>query len=231
MMNTPTLLLLASLLSLGRILAIMLVEGFSKTNWAAKRAVYPARPIPHRNQEYFIFCMGILIEAVLLVILLKFSIIHFNATSLWGVVVLLLSFMFIVEPIYYFYHRLLHTKFLYKRFHIHHHRAIVPTPISAFYFTLTERLSYTVLFVLPLFLLSALNLLSIPLLVIFTLSFDIINALGHTNTQLFSENYKKSIWHLFFYSPDFHGDHHKYFRTNYSLFMPLWDKLFKTYRS
>ena len=107
----------------------------------------------------------------------------------------------------------------------------MPKPLSGFYFTLTERLSYTALFVLPIYVLSSFQLLSIPLLFFYVIGFDIINALGHTNVKIFSDKYEQSITHLFFYSPRFHGDHHKYFRTNYSLFMPIWDKLFKTYRS
>ncbi len=230
-MSTTSLLLLVILMTLGRAILILGLEALCKTSWARSRAVYPQRPnaLARRKQEHIIYFIGIIIEAVLFFLLVMWSHFKFYPTTLLGVVVLLLSFMFIVEPLYYVYHRLLHTKFLYKHHHIHHHQALVPTPISGFYFTLVERLSYTVLFISPIILLGLLKLLSIPLIVVYVLVFEVINALGHTNIK-FSEKYQKSFWHLFLYSPNFHADHHKYFRTNYSLFMPLWDKLFGTYK-
>lgn len=227
-----TLLLLLGGLAVARILALYGLEAVCRTSWGKARMVYPLRANQHlrRKQEFGIYLLGIALESILLFFIVKFAWIQFNPTTVWGVFIALLSFMLIVEPIYYFYHRLLHTKYIYKKYHIHHHQALVPSPVSGFYFTLTERLSYTVLFMLPLALLSVMGLLSISILIIYTILFDIANGFGHTNLKIFSEKYQKSVWHLFFYSPDFHGAHHKYFRTNYSLFMPLWDKLFGTYR-
>jgi sterol desaturase/sphingolipid hydroxylase (fatty acid hydroxylase superfamily) len=231
-MNTSYLILIIALLSLGRILAVLAIEALCLTPWAKARTIYPPRPKGKISQhrEFIFHTASVILEGILFYFILKWLNTSFQETTFLAVIVLFAFFMFIIEPLYYLYHRLLHTKFLYKHHHIHHHQAIVPNPLSAFYFTLTERLSYTALFALPLVALSYLGLLSVTIMIVYAILFDSVNALGHTNVKLFPERYKKSVWHLFFYSPDFHADHHKYFRTNYSLFMPLWDKLFGTSR-
>lgn len=135
----------------------------------------------------------------------------------------------IVEPLYYWYHRLLHRKPFYKDHHLLHHRSVITNPNTAFTFTLTERFSYSVLFVIPIIAASTLGLLTIPSLFLYLLVFDFVNAVGHFNYELYPRWYIKSKLRYVIYSASFHALHHKHFHTNFSLFMPIFDLWFKTY--
>ena len=61
--------------------------------------------------------------------------------------------------------------------------------------------------------------------------FDLVNAFGHTNIPLngwlFESKY--SPVRYLFYTPEFHFGHHKYYKVNHGLFIPVWDILFNTY--
>ena len=76
--------------------------------------------------------------------------------------------------------------------------------------------------------LSWFNLLSFSIFFIYGILFDIANYIGHANFEFFPRWYVRSRLKWVFYTPTFHSQHHKYFRQNYALFMPIWDKLFNT---
>lgn len=148
----------------------------------------------------------------------------------WGcLLVLVLSHIVLVEPIYYAYHRLLHVSWFYKHHHIYHHKSIRTEPITSMSFTLSERFSYTLLFAVPTVVAIALGIVSLPAIFVYYFLFDLFNSLGHLNIRLETEGYKKSkVLKWLFYSPEYHEKHHSLFTTNYALFMPIWDKLFGT---
>ncbi|MDF3054509.1 MAG: protein 1, partial [Gammaproteobacteria bacterium] len=135
---------------------------------------------------------------------------------------------FVVEPIYYIYHRLLHRRWFYKKHHVQHHLSRITNPNTSFTFTVLERLSYTLLFALPLLVANFLDCLTIPGFVIYLLVFDFVNSLGHFNFEIFPRWYQNSFLRYLFYTPTFHSKHHTKFNMNFALFVPLWDVLFKT---
>lgn len=231
-MPLEKILLIVIIIAIGRVAALYSLEAICKTNWAQNHIIYQphSKHMVDHKRENTIYFIGLAIDTIILFMAIKFSILTVSKNSFMGILVLILSFIFITEPIYYFYHRLLHTPYLYNRHHIYHHKNLVPRPTSAFYFTIIERISYTFLFSLPLFILSFFNLLSVQLMIIYMIVFDFINAWGHTNVKMFPAAYVKSWLHYFLYSANYHADHHKYFRTNYALFMPIWDKIFGTYK-
>lgn len=173
--------------------------------------------------------VGFLIDSVFLFILLATKLLVLNKTNFYEFVVFLMSHMFIVEPVYYWYHRALHTKRLYRKHHFCHHASVVAMPATAFSFTVFERASYTVLFSIPVFFASACGFLSYAGILIYLVAFDLANAVGHFNYEIFPKSYAGSVLRWFFYSPVFHALHHSRFNSNYSLFMPIYDRIFKTY--
>ena len=56
-----------------------------------------------------------------------------------------------------------------------------------------------------------------------------IFACTDTNLEVFPKWYIHSPFFYFFYCTTYHHVHHKYFKYNYALFMPIYDIAFGTY--
>jgi len=145
-----------------------------------------------------------------------------------GFAALALTHMFITEPLYYGYHLLLHRIPMLRQHHIKHHKATVPSPPSGFTFTIFERVSYLVLFSLTVLIVGWVGLLTPLGFFAYFLVFDFLNAIGHCNVEFFPKWYVHSPLKWVVYSPSFHSLHHSRWEGNYSLFMPLYDRLFNT---
>ena len=134
-----------------------------------------------------------------------------------------------VEFIYYWGHRWMHIFPQLYKVHKHHHLSIVPSPKTSVTFLWSEHAFYDLLFALPILvpvLFSDATLASTLLYVPFM---DLINTLGHTNLEVFPKWYINSPFCYFFYCTTYHHVHHKYFKYNYALFMPIYDIIFGTY--
>ncbi|XP_010496697.1 PREDICTED: protein CER1-like 1 [Camelina sativa] len=135
-----------------------------------------------------------------------------------------------VEFLYYWFHRALHHHFLYSRYHSHHHSSIVTEPITSVVHPFAEHIAYSLLFAIPMVTASLCGILSIVPIIGYMTYIDFMNNMGHCNFELFP----KRLFHLFpplkflCYTPSFHSLHHTQFRTNYSLFMPIYDYIYGT---
>ncbi|KAG7653932.1 putative domain Wax2 C-terminal [Arabidopsis suecica] len=135
-----------------------------------------------------------------------------------------------VEFLYYWFHRALHHHFLYSRYHSHHHSSIVTEPITSVVHPFAEHIAYSLLFAIPIVTASLGGILSIVPFVTYVTYIDFMNYMGHCNFEFFP----KRLFHLFpllkflCYTPSFHSLHHTQFRTNYSLFMPIYDHIYGT---
>ncbi|KFK42593.1 hypothetical protein AALP_AA1G015500 [Arabis alpina] len=135
-----------------------------------------------------------------------------------------------VEFLYYWFHRALHHHFLYSRYHSHHHSSIVTEPITSVVHPFAEHIGYTLLFAIPIVTASLCGILSIVSVIAYLTYIDFMNNMGHCNFEIFP----KRLFNLFpplkflCYTPSFHSLHHTQFRTNYSLFMPIYDYIYGT---
>ncbi|EOA39895.1 hypothetical protein CARUB_v10008574mg [Capsella rubella] len=135
-----------------------------------------------------------------------------------------------VEFLYYWFHRALHHYFLYSRYHSHHHSSIVTEPITSVVHPFAEHIAYSLLFAIPMVTASLCGILSIVPIIGYMTYIDFMNNMGHCNFELFP----KRLFDLFpplkflCYTPSFHSLHHTQFRTNYSLFMPIYDYIYGT---
>ncbi|GMN61989.1 hypothetical protein TIFTF001_031060 [Ficus carica] len=147
-----------------------------------------------------------------------------------GVVITILLHTGVVEFLYYWLHRALHHHFLYSRYHSHHHSSIVTEPITSVIHPFAEHIAYFMLFAMPMYTTIHIRTASIVSLAGYISYIDFMNNLGHCNFELIP------IWlfsifpplKYFMYTPSFHSLHHTQFRTNYSLFMPLYDYIYGT---
>ncbi|KQK01314.1 hypothetical protein BRADI_3g55100v3 [Brachypodium distachyon] len=135
-----------------------------------------------------------------------------------------------VEFLYYWFHRALHHHFLYSRYHSHHHASIVTEPVTSVIHPFAEEAVYFTLFAIPLLSTMATGTASVAMANGYLVYIDFMNYLGHCNFELVP----KLLFDLFpplkllMYTPSFHSLHHTQFRTNYSLFMPLYDYVYGT---
>ena len=113
--------------------------------------------------------------------------------------------------------------------HKHHHLSIIPTPKTSVTFLKLEHIFYDALFVIPIFIPIYLEKYSILQILFYIPLMDFINTIGHTNLECMSLNWYNNLIGTFLYSTSYHHVHHKYFKYNYALFIPLYDYIFGTY--
>ncbi|MQM13893.1 hypothetical protein Taro_046820 [Colocasia esculenta] len=148
----------------------------------------------------------------------------------WGVVLTALLHAGPVEFLYYWFHRALHHHYLYSRYHSHHHASIVTEPITAVIHPFAEEFAYFLLFAIPITTTVFSGCISVASVAGYLLYIDFMNYLGHCNFELVP----KWLFRVFpplkylMYTPTFHSLHHTQFRTNYSLFIPLYDYIYGT---
>ncbi|KAE8686353.1 Protein CER1-like 1 [Hibiscus syriacus] len=86
------------------------------------------------------------------------------------------------------------------------------------------------LFVIPLLITMLTGTASIIAIAGYTTYIDFMNSMGHCNFELFPNwifSFFPPLKYLM-YTPSFHSLHHTQFRTNYSLFMPIYDYMYGT---
>ena len=133
-----------------------------------------------------------------------------------------------VEFLYYWFHRALHTSYLWRSYHSHHHSSFVTEPISGNSHPLFENTCYMALFSLALLVPWHLGYASSSLFFAYTAWFDFMNALGHCNFEFLPAVFNTAPLKYFVYTPSFHSLHHSRVHTNYCLFMPYCDYIFNT---
>ncbi|XP_062175150.1 very-long-chain aldehyde decarbonylase CER1-like isoform X1 [Alnus glutinosa] len=147
-----------------------------------------------------------------------------------GVIMAILMHAGPVEFLYYWFHRALHHHYLYSRYHSHHHSSIVTEPITSVIHPFAEHLVYFILFAIPMLTTSFTGTASMTSFFGYVTYIDFMNNLGHCNYELIPKRLFSIFPPLkyFMYTPSFHSLHHTQFRTNYSLFMPLYDYIYGT---
>ena len=143
----------------------------------------------------------------------------------------LLTFILIflwVETWFYASHRAFHSPLLF-RFHATHHETKVPSPISAFSFSLVER---AVLFLGTMGFIASfagsnfkLSLAGVALYFHFN---AIMSVVGHCHLRIYPKRFAQHTLLKFLSDPTEHSMHHSHYTVNYGLFMNGFDRIFKT---
>ncbi|MDQ3330764.1 MAG: sterol desaturase family protein [Planctomycetota bacterium] len=124
------------------------------------------------------------------------------------------------DAYFYWTHRLMHHRRLFKLFHRTHHLSTSPTPWAAYAFSPLEA-----------FVQGGIGLviaLAIPIHPSAYLPFMLwqitFNVLGHCGYEIFPNSFLRSPIGKFMNSPTHHALHHENFRSNYSLYFNVWDR-------
>jgi len=132
--------------------------------------------------------------------------------------------IFLHDAYFYWTHRLMHWKPLFRIAHKTHHLSINPTPFAAYAFHPIEAVIEVgiiplIAFVIPYHPVA---------LMIFTIYSLLLNVIGHLGFEIFPRGFashKLFKWHN---TSTHHNMHHRLPRCNYGLYFNIWDRLMKT---
>jgi len=135
--------------------------------------------------------------------------------------------MFLMHDTYFYWcHRLMHTRILFKVVHLVHHRSTNPSPWAAYAFHPLEAVIEAGIFAVFLF--------TIPVhifhILIFFLLMIIYNVYGHLGYELYPKGFHKHWLGKWINTSVSHNQHHQYFRGNYGLYFTFWDRIMHTLR-
>lgn len=145
----------------------------------------------------------------------------------YGVSYMIVSFVItLLFHDFYFYwtHRLMHVKTLFRHVHRVHHESTNPSPWAAYAFHPWEALIQAMVlpimvFVLPLH----------PLTIFLFLAYMILrNVVGHLGFEILPKGFTKNKWCNWNTSITHHNMHHEHFHSNYGLYFTWWDRWMKT---
>ncbi len=128
------------------------------------------------------------------------------------------------DAYFYFFHRLMHHKLLFKHVHQVHHYSTNPSPFAAFSFHPLEAILEAG--IVPLLVISfPIHPLAILALLLFMTA---LNVLGHLGYELYPSNFVTNKWTNWNNTSTHHNIHHQKFNCNYGLYFNWWDRVFHT---
>ncbi len=133
-------------------------------------------------------------------------------------------FIFLHDTYFYWSHRLMHHKKIYKHVHLIHHKSINPTPWAAFSFHPLEAVAQVLILPIMVFAIPF-HPVAILLWGIYQLA---LNVGGHVGFELFPSGFTNNLFSKWHNTSTHHNMHHKYVTCNYGLYFNLWDRLMGT---
>jgi sterol desaturase/sphingolipid hydroxylase (fatty acid hydroxylase superfamily) len=147
-----------------------------------------------------------------------------SAMPLWWVPVSALVYLFVQDAHYYWVHRLMHHRALFRWFHAGHHRSHTPTAFASFAFDLTE--AAMVAWVIPV--LALIVPIHIGVLVALLILMTATATLNHCGVEIWPERFVRGPVGGWLITATHHGLHHRRLQTNFGLHFRLWDRLMGT---
>lgn len=149
---------------------------------------------------------------------------HIHDFPLWYIGVSLVLSLVIHDTYFYWMHRLLHHKLLFKRAHLVHHQSINPSPWTSYSFHVLEAVVEGGVLVV----ISSVMPMHPLTILLFTVSGFIINVYGHLGYELMPRKFRHSWLFEVVNTSVHHNLHHKKFRGNYGLYFRVWDRVMGT---
>ncbi|WP_345951442.1 sterol desaturase family protein [Mucilaginibacter sp. PAMB04274] len=147
-----------------------------------------------------------------------------NAYPSWWITASLVISLVIHDTYFYWMHRLLHHKKLFKLAHLVHHQSTNPSPWSSYSFHFIEAWTegavlFIIIFLIPVH----------PLTVmLFTVIGFMINVYGHLGYEIAPKQLRNSFLFEVLNTSVHHNLHHSKFKGNYGLYFRVWDRLMGT---
>lgn len=135
--------------------------------------------------------------------------------------------LFLLHDTYFYWtHRLMHHKRLFKHFHLVHHQSTNPSPWAAYAFHPLEAIVEAGIFVVFLYVLPV----HVLHLLIFFFIMIVYNVYGHLGYELYPAGFNKHWLGRWINTSISHNQHHQYFKGNYGLYFTFWDRVMGTLR-
>jgi len=142
----------------------------------------------------------------------------------WYIGFCVVACLIIHDTYFYWMHRLLHHKKLFKLTHVVHHQSTNPSPWTSYSFHLLEAMTEGAVLLLLVFLFPV-HPLSILL---FIISSFLINVYGHLGYEIAPEWFRYTWIFEVFNTSVHHNLHHSKFKGNYGLYFRVWDRVMGT---
>ena len=144
--------------------------------------------------------------------------------SLFWIPVSLVLTLLVHDAYFYWMHRILHHKKLFRITHLVHHKSTNPSPWTSYSFHFLEAIAeggvmIVLVFIMPLHPLT---------LILFAFSSFLINVYGHLGYEIMPKSFRNSFWFEIINTSTFHNFHHLKFKGNYGLYLRVWDRWMKT---
>lgn len=202
----------------------------NKKIWAAKiQQKYPKNKHIFREIRYSIYTLCIL--GVIIVFVVWANKHHLTRAyypiNKYGYTYYFLSMviMLVVHDTYFYWgHRLLHWKPLFKHVHKTHHLSLNPSPFAAYAFHPFEAIFEMGIMPLIVFTIPH-HISTITIFALYSLAINIAAHVGYEFLPKSFTRHKLFKWHN---TPTHHNLHHQYFKYNYGLYFNFWDRIMKT---
>ena len=151
----------------------------------------------------------------------------YNNVSDYGLLYLVISFpITVICHDFYFYwtHRFMHLKSIYRHVHRVHHESTNPSPWAAYAFHPWEAVIQALVFPIMLFIIP----LHPIIITLFLLYMIVRNVVGHLGFEIFPRGWTKNKWLSWTTAVTHHNIHHERFNTNFGLYFSWWDRWMKT---
>ena len=147
-----------------------------------------------------------------------------GAYPLWWLPVSFVLLLLVQDAHYYWTHRLLHRREVFKWAHAGHHRSREPSPFASFSFdpieaVLTAWLLPALAFIIP---------LNIWMLAVLLTVMTITAVMNHCGRELWPDRWVRSGPGAHLITATHHSRHHTHMKTNYGLYFRLWDRVMGT---
>jgi len=180
--------------------------------------------IMHSSQTALVFTA--ITFAVLFTPLKQHTLIYENTAdySYWWMGVSTLLALVIHDTYFYWMHRLLHNKRIYRYTHAVHHRSTNPSPWASYSFHILEAVAEGLVLIVIVFVIP----MHITAIALFTVIGLAINVYGHLGYEIAPRVLRKTFLFKVINTSVHHNLHHSRFHGNYGLYFRFWDRLMKT---
>jgi lathosterol oxidase len=198
-------------------------------DWVARRRVRTREPAAGQPRREFLFSMStVLIFSVvgaLMVAGVQAGLLRMYqdvADHGWPYLVASLAALIVLHDAWFYWtHRLLHKRWMFRWAHRTHHQSVAPTPWAAYSFAPAEAVVQAVFLPLVLTVLP----LHPSVVGIFLLHMIVRNVLGHAGVDLMPRAWLAGWWGRWLTTTLHHDMHHADGRFNRALYFTWWDRL------
>jgi sterol desaturase/sphingolipid hydroxylase (fatty acid hydroxylase superfamily) len=209
---------------------LMTLVLWAGARWTSPRRIQKAKPaMSDRRREFLYSLLSIAIFAfwgMVVFTLKQLGIIQisFAAPPLWTGLFEFALMVIVHDAYFYWMHRGLHARLMFRRAHLTHHLSRTPTPWTAYSFAPIEGLTEGVF--VPLFLL----LVPVHGLVVLAFLLHQIarNVIGHSGHELAWPGFTRSRWTGWLTTTTHHDLHHSQGASNFGLYFTWWDRWMHT---